>query len=118
MIVHPFPICGSSLTHSFVQPAVTSIRLPSLCAELEASMQRSTGQRPGRISVASAIFIPLIETHRRPFAQPARQEPGRFEGEVEGVQMQMLDEGSVVDHLRDRQVDTMLHFGCRKTRTI
>ena len=46
-------------------------------------------------------------SHRRPFAQPARQEPGRFEGEVEGaqMQMQMLDEGSVVDQLRDRQVD-------------
>ena len=43
--------------------------------------------------------------YRRPFAQPARQAPGRFEGEVDGgLQMQMLDEGSVVDQLRDRQV--------------
>ena len=53
------------------------------------------------------MVLPLIETHRRPFAQPARQEPGKFEtGEVEGGQIQMLDEGSVVDQLRDRQVDT------------
>jgi len=48
---------------------------------------------------------------RRPFAQPARQEPGKFEaGEVEGVQMQMQDEGSVVDQLRDRQGKTEEHF--------
>ena len=72
--------------------------------------------RPGCVSI-SPLF--LIETNRRPFAQPARQEAGKFEGEVEGaqMQMQMLDEGSVVDQLRDRQVDPqMLYFGCWKTR--
>ena len=100
-----FSILNSSLTDLILQPAVTS-RSQSHCAELEASMQRSTALRPGSSSSHLGISFLFIEMHRRPFAQPARQGAGRFEaGEAEGVQMQMQEEGSVVDQLRDRQVD-------------
>ena len=53
-------ICGSSLTYSFKQPAVTSIHLPSLCGEREASMQRSTVRRPGQIWSVSPTHLLLV----------------------------------------------------------